>query len=82
MIIDWEVYPWHGAQNLSLGCVLNWGSGEAIIAVLGEVLYGSFHSKIRTYTLGQVASKHTLGNTMKVYSLGRILKNHTLDEKG
>jgi len=41
MIIDWQVYPWHGAQSLTLGRILNWVSGEILLEILA----------VRTYTI-------------------------------
>jgi len=37
MIIDWKVYPWHGAQSFTLGHIFNWVSRE--LSLEGRTLF-------------------------------------------
>jgi len=51
MIIDWQVYPWHGAQSLTLGCIFNWlSSGEFGGRILSIKVITAQYRSISTVT--------------------------------
>jgi len=59
MIIDWEVYPWHGAQSLTLG--LNTTS-IATVTIGRQLVTKIITSQYRI--VGTATSQHRIINTL------------------
>ena len=75
MIIDWQAYPWHGAQSFNLGLGLNWTSSTE---VRPSIDMDSMSLHTRAATVGLCDRDATVGLPDKDSILGLHDRDSTL----